>query len=248
MSSLENKIALVTGAAKGIGKSIALELAKRGAYVVINYRGSIEQAKQTLEEITKAGGSGEIYACDVSDFSKTKAMVEDILQVHKRIDIVVNNAGITKDGLLMGMSEEMFDAVIAANLKGTFNVMQAVTRTMIKQRGGRIVNISSVSGVLGNAGQVNYSASKAGIIGMTKSAARELASRGITVNAVAPGFINTDMTAVLPDKIKDEIKNGIPLHTIGEPEDIANTVAFLASDEAKYITGQTISVDGGMAM
>ncbi len=248
MSSLMNKIALVTGAAKGIGRSIAMELAKRGAFVIINYRGSQEQAKKTLDEITKAGGRGEIFACDVSDFSRTKEMVESILNAHKRIDIVVNNAGITRDGLLMAMSEEMFDAVIAANLKGTFHVMQAVTRAMIKQKGGRIINISSVSGVLGNAGQVNYSASKAGIIGMTKAAARELASRGITVNAVAPGFINTDMTAVLPDKIKEEILNGIPLHKIGDPEDIANTVAFLASDEAKYITGQTISVDGGMAM
>lgn len=248
MSSLSEKIALVTGAAKGIGKAIAMELARCGAYVIVNYRGSTEQAKETLKEIEDAGGHGEILACDVSDFAKTKEMVEDILHRHKQIDIVVNNAGITKDGLLMAMTEEMFDAVIAANLKGTFHVMQTVTRAMIKQRGGRIINISSVSGVLGNAGQVNYAASKAGIIGMTKSAARELAGRGITVNAIAPGFIRTDMTAVLSDKVKEEILNGIPMHRMGEPEDIAKTVAFLASGDAKYITGQTISVDGGMAM
>lgn len=248
MSSLANKIALVTGAAKGIGKAIAMELAKRGAYVIINYRGSLEKAEETLGEMKAAGGDGEIFACDVSDFDKTKEMMENILAKHKRIDIVVNNAGITKDGLLMAMNEEMFDAVIAANLKGTFNVMQAVTRAMLKQRGGRIINISSVSGVLGNAGQANYSASKAGVIGLTKAAARELASRGITVNAIAPGFINTDMTAVLADKVKEEIVSTIPMRKMGDVEDIANTVAFLASEDAKYITGQTISVDGGMAM
>ena len=239
MAKLEKKIALVTGGAKGIGRAIALKLALEGAYVVINYRGSIAQAEETLKLIEQSGGNACIKACDISDFSKAKSMIEEIISEQGRIDILVNNAGITKDGLLMGMTEEMFDLVINANLKGTFNC--------IKQRYGRIVNISSVSGVLGNAGQANYSASKAGIIGLTKAAAKELATRNITVNAVAPGFIDTDMTKVLSDKVKENILSSIPMNRMGSPTDIANTVAFLASDDANYITGQVLSVDGGMA-
>lgn len=247
MAKLEKKIALVTGGAKGIGRAIALKLALEGAYVVINYRGSIAQAEETLKLIEQSGGNACIKACDISDFSKAKSMIEEIISEQGRIDILVNNAGITKDGLLMGMTEEMFDLVINANLKGTFNCMQTVTRAMIKQRYGRIVNISSVSGVLGNAGQANYSASKAGIIGLTKATAKELATRNITVNAVAPGFIDTDMTKVLSDKVKENILSSIPMNRMGSPTDIANTVAFLASDDANYITGQVLSVDGGMA-
>lgn len=248
MGKLDGKIALVTGGAKGIGRAIVKKLANEGATTVINYRGSKAQAEETLQEIQTVGGSGSIIACDVSDYKKTKEMMQNILKKYGRLDILVNNAGITKDCLLMGMTEEMFDLVIQANLKGTFNCMQLISRTMIKQRAGRIINISSVSGILGNAGQVNYAASKAGITGMTKSAARELAGKGITVNAIAPGFIHTDMTDVLSEKVKESILVNIPMRKMGEPEDIASIVSFLASEEARYITGQTISVDGGMAM
>lgn len=248
MGRLDGKIALVTGGAKGIGRAIVKKLASEGATVVINYRGSQAQAEETLQEMQVTGGKGSMIACDISDYQKTKEMMQEILEKYGRLDILVNNAGITKDGLLMGMTEEMFDLVIQANLKGTFNCMQLIARTMIKQRSGRIINISSVSGVLGNAGQVNYAASKAGVIGMTKSAAKELAGKGITVNAIAPGFIHTDMTEVLSEKVKESILASIPMRKMGEPEDIASIVTFLASEEARYITGQTISVDGGMAM
>ena len=245
---LENKVAVVTGASRGIGKEIAKTLAAKGAVVIVNYCGSAAKAQETVKEIEAAGGKAEAVQCDVSDFAKAGELMEYVIKTYGRVDVLVNNAGITRDGLLMKMSEADFDAVVNTNLKGAFNCMRHVARQMVKQKGGRIVNISSVSGVMGNAGQVNYAASKAGVIGMTKSAARELASRGITVNAVAPGFIHTEMTDVLSDAVKENIMAQIPLKSFGETKDVANVVAFLASDEARYITGQVISVDGGMAM
>ena len=201
-----------------------------------------------VQKIQEAGGQAEAVQCDVSDFQKAGELMNYVIQTYGRVDILVNNAGITRDGLLMKMSEEDFDAVLNTNLKGAFNCMQHVARQMIRQKGGRIINISSVSGVMGNAGQANYSASKAGVIGLTKAAAREMASRGITVNAVAPGFINTEMTEVLSDSVKEAAVAQIPMKTFGETTDIAEAVAFLASDEARYITGQVLCVDGGMAM
>ena len=231
-----------------VGKEIAKTLAAKGALVIVNYCGSAKRAEETVQEIEVAGGKAEALQCDISDFTKAGEMMDYVIKTYGRVDILVNNAGITRDGLLMKMSEEDFDAVLNTNLKGAFNCMRHVARQMVKQRGGRIINISSVSGVMGNAGQVNYSASKAGIIGMTKSAARELASRGITVNAVAPGFVNTEMTEVLSDSVKEAATAQIPLKTFGETKDIAYAVAFLASDEARYITGQVLCVDGGMAM
>ncbi|HEY9574865.1 MAG TPA: 3-oxoacyl-[acyl-carrier-protein] reductase [Lachnospiraceae bacterium] len=243
--SLE-KIAVVTGASKGIGRAIALALAKQGNYVVINYSGSKEAAENVLSEVKKEGGQGEVYQCDVADFENTKEMMEDLIKRHKKIDILVNNAGITKDGLAMGMSEEDFNKVLDVNLKGAFHTVRHVIRTMIKQRGGRIINISSVSGIMGNAGQLNYSAAKAGLIGMTKTLARELAGRNITVNAVAPGFIETQMTEKLSQNIKDAVTGQIPLGRFGKPEDIAEMVSFLASEKAAYITGQVFCVDGGL--
>ena len=245
---LEGKIALVTGASRGIGRQIALTLAAQGAAVIVNYNGSAAKAEEVVEEIEKAEGKAEAIQCNVSDFESCKSMMEDIVSRYGRLDILVNNAGITRDNLIMKMSEEDFDAVIQTNLKGVFNCIKHISRQMIKQKAGRIINISSVSGVLGNAGQANYCAAKAGVIGLTKCMARELASRGITVNAVAPGFIRTDMTDVLKDNVKEAIIATIPMKTFGETEDVANTVAFLASDAARYITGQVISVDGGMAM
>lgn len=245
---LENKVALVTGASRGIGRAIAEKLAKDGATVIVNYNGSREKAEAVVKEIEDLGGKAEAYQCSVADFAAVEEMMKYVIGKYGRIDILVNNAGITRDGLLMKMSEEDFDAVIATNLKGAFNCMRHVARQMIKQKGGRIINISSISGVMGNAGQMNYAASKAGVIGMTKTAARELASRGITVNAIAPGFITTDMTEVLSDSVKEGILAQIPMKAMGEPADIADTAAFLASDGAKYITGQVINVNGGMAM
>lgn len=245
---LNGKIALVTGAAKGIGRAIALALAAEGAVVVVNYNGSRERAEQTLEEIRALGADGCVYQCNVADTEAALAMVKEVTARYGRLDILVNNAGITRDNLIMKMSEEDFDAVINANLKGCFNTIKAVSRQMLKQRAGRIINITSVSGILGNAGQANYAASKAGIIGLTKTMARELASRGITVNAVAPGFVDTDMTQVLSDSVKEAATAQIPLGRFGKPEDIANMVAYLASEKAAYITGQIISVDGGMAI
>lgn len=245
---LTGKVALVTGAGRGIGCAVAKKLAGLGAFVIVNYNGSKEAAQVVVEEILNANGQAVSYGCNVADYEAVKAMMAWVIKNYKRIDILVNNAGITRDTLLMGMREADFDAVMDTNLKGTFNCIKHAARPMIKQRSGRIINLSSVVGRMGNAGQANYGASKAGVIGLTMSAARELASRHITVNAVAPGFIQTDMTAVLSEDIKASMCGMIPLGFLGEPEDVAEAVAFLASDEARYITGQTISVDGGMYM
>ena len=242
---LEGKIALVTGASRGIGRQIALTLGREGASVIVNYNGSAAKAEEVVKEIEAAGGKAEAVQCN---FESCGRMMADVVSRYGRLDILVNNAGITRDNLLMKMSEEDFDAVISTNLKGVFNCIKHISRQMLKQKAGRIINISSVSGVLGNAGQANYCAAKAGVIGITKSAARELASRGITVNAVAPGFIATEMTDVLSDSVKAAATEQIPMKHFGSTQDIAETVAFLASDKAGYITGQVLSVDGGMAM
>lgn len=243
---LENKVALVTGASRGIGREIAMTLAKEGASVIINYNGSRERAEEVKNSIESEGGKAFLYPCDVSDFQSCEAMAKDIVKTHGRLDILVNNAGITRDNLIMKMKEEDFDAVLNVNLKGTFNTIRHFSRQMLKQKSGKIINISSVSGILGNAGQVNYAASKAGVIGLTKTMARELCSRGITVNAVAPGFVDTEMTEVLSGDIKEAACKQIPLGRFGKPSEIAAMVAFLASEKADYITGQVISVDGGM--
>ena len=239
---LNEKIAVITGASRGIGAAIAKKMAENGATVIINYQGSVQAAQALEAEIIEKGGKAVTYKCDVSDF------IGDIVKEYGRIDILVNNAGITRDGLLMGMKEEDFDSVINVNLKGTFNTIRFASRTMVKQRKGKIINISSVSGVTGNAGQANYSASKAGIIGLTKSAARELASRNINVNAIAPGFVDTDMTITLSDKVKEGAKGQIPLGRFGKPEEVAELALFLSSEKSDYITGQVINIDGGMVM
>ena len=243
-----DKIAIVTGAGRGIGKEIAKTLAAKGALVIVNYCGSAKRAEETVQEIEAAGGKAEAIQCDISDFTKAGEMMDYVIKTYGRVDILVNNAGITRDGLLMKMSEEDFDAVLNTNLKGAFNCIKHISRQMLKQKGGRIINISSVSGVMGNAGQANYCASKAGVIGLTKSVAREIGSRGITVNAIAPGFIDTEMTAVLPDDVKKAMGEQIPLKRFGTTEDVAQAAVFLASDRAAYITGQVLCVDGGMAM
>lgn len=242
------RVALVTGASRGIGRAIALRLAAEGCYVVINYNGSKEKAEEVQQEILQAGGQAHIYQCNVADFQACGEMFKDTISKMGHLDILVNNAGITKDGLLMGMSEEDFSKVVDTNLKGTFYCIRHAARTMIKQKKGRIINLSSIVGVSGNAGQANYAASKAGVIGLTKSAAKELASRGITVNAIAPGFICTDMTQVLPEQVKEKIWAQIPMGVFGDPQDVAAAAAFFASEEAGYITGQVLMVDGGMAM
>ena len=245
---LQGKIALVTGASRGIGREIALTLAEYGATVIVNYNGSAEKAAEVVKAIEEAGGTAEAMQCSVADDAACGEMIQGILDKYGRIDILVNNAGITKDNLVMKISAADFDAVLDTNLKGTFYTIKHMYRAFLKQRSGRIINMASVSGLLGNAGQANHSASKAGVIGLTKSVARELASRGVTVNAVAPGYIDTDMTQVMSDSAKEAILTQIPLKRVGVPKDVAETVAFLASDKAAYITGQVISVDGGMHM
>lgn len=244
----EKKVALVTGAGRGIGRAIALALAEKGMFVIVNYNGSAAKAQETVEEIRQAGGEAVSAACDVSDYNACGEMITALVKEYGHIDVLVNNAGITRDNLLMKMSEEDFDRVISVNLKGCFNTIKHLSRQLLKQRSGKIINISSVTGVMGNAGQANYCASKAGVIGLTKSAARELGSRGITVNAVAPGFIETEMTESLPDTVKAALTEQILLKRTGTAKEVAKVVAFLASDAADYITGQVISVDGGMAV
>lgn len=245
---LNNKVALITGASRGIGRAIAVTLAGYGATVIVNYCGSKEKADEVVEAIKSAGGNAVTYQADVADFDAVSTMFAEVTKQFGKIDILVNNAGITRDNLLLKMSEEEFDQVIDTNLKGVFNCLKQASRLMLKQKSGKIINISSISGVIGNPGQVNYSAAKAGVIGMTKSLAKELGSRGITVNAVAPGYINTDMTAVLKDDLKEKVTELIPLRRLGETQDIAETVAFLVSDKASYITGQVIQVDGGLGI
>ncbi|UII57383.1 3-oxoacyl-[acyl-carrier-protein] reductase [Cytobacillus spongiae] len=245
---LQGKIALVTGASRGIGREIALELAKQGANVVVNYAGSEAKANEVVNEIEQIGQEAIAIQCDVSNAESVSSMVKETIERFGQLDILVNNAGITRDNLLMRMKEDEWDDVININLKGVFLCTKAVTRQMMKQRSGRIINISSIVGVSGNPGQANYVAAKSGVIGLTKTSAKELASRGITVNAVAPGFITTDMTDKLSEEIQHEMLKQIPLASFGEPKDIANVVVFLASEDSRYMTGQTLHVDGGMVM
>jgi len=248
MQKLSGKTALVTGASRGIGRAIALRLAAEGASVAVNYNGSEAKAAEVVEQIRAAGGTAFAVQANVADASSVAAMFDTVLKEFGNLDILVNNAGITADGLLIGMKEEQFDRVVDTNLKGAYLCMQLAAKRMLRQRSGRIISISSFTGVHGNAGQTNYAASKAGLIGLTKSAARELGSRGITVNAIAPGYIDTDMTAALSDQVKETILAEIPLKRIGMPEDIAAAAAFLASDDAAYITGQVLEVGGGMGL
>lgn len=245
---LNGKVALITGASRGIGKEIALTFASYGAKVVVNYNGSKEKADEVVKEIEAMGGEAIAIQCSVADYEACGNMVNEAIAKFGKVDILVNNAGITKDNLVMKISDEDFDAVIDTNLKGTFNCIKQLYRPFLKQRSGRIINMTSVTGILGNAGQANYAASKAGVIGLTKSVARELATRGITVNAIAPGFIATKMTDAMTDAAKQAVLSQIPLGRVGNTKDIAETAAFLASDKAAYITGQVISVDGGMYM
>jgi len=245
---LSGKVALVTGAGRGIGRAIALQLAEYGAKVVVNYRNSIAQVEELLLTIKNAGGEAIAIQADISKEDEVKNLVDEAVKNYGRLDILVNNAGITKDTLMMRMTEQDFTSVLDINLKGTFLCTKYASNVMMKQRSGKIVNISSVSGITGNIGQVNYAASKAGVIGLTKAAARELALRGITVNAVAPGFIETDMTDQLSDKVKEANLVNIPLKRFGKASEIAGAVCFLASDAASYITGQVLQVNGGMVM
>ena len=246
--SLTGKTAIVTGGSRGIGKAVCLELARRGCNIVLSFAGNTAAADQTVAECQALGVQALAVQGNVADADAVKALFDAALKQFGAVDILVNNAGITRDNLLMLLKEEDFDAVVDTNLKGIFLCMKAAVRPMMKQRHGRIISLSSVVGLRGNAGQVNYAATKAGVIGMTKSLAKELAGRNITVNAVAPGFIDTDMTAVLPEKAKEAILASIPMARLGAAEDVANAVAFLASDEAGYITGQVLAVDGGMSM
>ncbi|MBD9292939.1 MAG: 3-oxoacyl-[acyl-carrier-protein] reductase [Coprococcus eutactus] len=245
---LKDKVAVVTGAGRGIGREIAKTFAGYGAKVVVNFNGSEERANSLVEEVKAAGGEAVAFKANVADFAEAEALMKFAVATYGRIDILVNNAGITRDNLVLGMKEADFDDVININLKGTFNCIKHAYRTMMKQKYGRIINMSSVVGIEGNAGQVNYAASKAGVIGITKSIAKELGSRGITANAIAPGFIKTDMTDALSDKAKEAMLDHITVKRLGEVSDIAETAAFLASDNASYITGQVIKVDGGMSL
>lgn len=245
---LEGKKALVTGASRGIGREVALELARQGADVAINYSGSETKANDVVEEIKALGRKAFAIQCDVANSDSVTSMIKEVIEQFGRVDILVNNAGITRDNLLMRMKEEEWDSVINTNLKGVFLCTKAVTRQMMKQRSGRIINMASIVGVSGNAGQANYVAAKAGVIGLTKTTAKELASRGITVNAIAPGFISTDMTGELPEDVRKAMLDQIPLARFGDPKDIAAVASFLASEASKYMTGQTLHVDGGMVM
>ncbi|PGY10809.1 3-oxoacyl-[acyl-carrier-protein] reductase [Bacillus sp. AFS031507] len=246
--NLEGKAALVTGASRGIGREIALELARQGANVAVNFSGSEAKANEVVDEIKALGREAFAVKCDVSNSGEVAEMVKGTIDRFGKLDILVNNAGITRDNLLMRMKEEEWDDVININLKGVFLCTKAVTRQMMKQRVGRIINVASVVGVSGNPGQANYVAAKAGVIGLTKTSAKELASRNITVNAIAPGFITTDMTDKLPEEVKTEMLKQIPLARLGEPKDIAKMTAFIASDDSSYITGQTLHINGGMVM
>ena len=246
--NFKNKTAVITGGSRGIGLAIAKKLAEGGANIAVLYVGDESEGAAAKAELEQYGTKVEQYFCDVSDFEKSKAVSEQVIEEFGKVDILINNAGITRDKLVLNMEESDFDAVINVNLKGTFNMIKHFYKHFMKNRGGRIVSTSSIVGLIGNAGQANYSASKAGIIGLTKSVARELAGRNVTVNAVAPGYIGTDMTNVLPDKVKETMKAQIPAKRIGTPEDVANVVAFLCSDEAAYVTGEVIRVDGGLAI
>ncbi|WP_301108937.1 3-oxoacyl-[acyl-carrier-protein] reductase [Sporosarcina sp.] len=248
MGKFDGKTAVVTGASRGIGRTIALRLASEGAKVVVNYSGSQAKAEAVAEEIRAAGGEALVFQANVSDSDQVKEMMDETIKQFGSIDFLINNAGITRDNLLMRMKEDEWDDVLSINLKGVFLCTKAVARQMMRQRSGRIVNLASVVGIAGNAGQANYVAAKAGVIGLTKTTAKELAARNILVNAVAPGFITTDMTDELGDEMKEQLLSTIPLGRLGSADDVAGTVAFLLSDEAKYITGQTINVDGGMVM
>jgi 3-oxoacyl-[acyl-carrier protein] reductase len=245
---LQGKVAIVTGASRGIGRATALELARHGTSVVVNYAGSKERAEQVVVEIKELGSDAIAIQADVANAEQVQALVKETIDTFGRVDILVNNAGITKDNLMMRMKEDEWDDVINTNLKGVFNCSKAVTRQMMKQRYGRIINVASVVATLGNAGQANYVAAKAGVIGLTKTMARELANRNIHVNAVAPGFIETDMTEKLNDDMKTQLLGQIPLATLGKPENIASVIRFLATSDADYMTGQTLHVDGGMVM
>ncbi len=248
MSRLDGRVAVVTGGSRGIGRAIALELAGRGATVVVNYNHSGEAAEDVVRAIVDGGGVAQAMQADVSDFAQAEKLIKDTAAAYEKIDILVNNAGTTRDTLIMMMSEQEWDTVIQTNLKSAFNCSKAAVKAMMRKRYGRIVNMSSVAGISGNAGQTNYSASKAGLIGFSKALAREVAARNITVNAVAPGFIPTDLTSSVPENIKEASLTAIPLGRWGTPEEVAYAVAFLASDEAAYITGQVLSIDGGMVM
>ncbi|WP_298592392.1 3-oxoacyl-[acyl-carrier-protein] reductase [uncultured Mitsuokella sp.] len=245
---LDGKAALVTGASRGIGRAVALRLAKEGAKVVVNYAGNEKAAEETKAAVEAAGSEAVCVRADVANADEVAALFDAAVKAFGTVDILVNNAGITRDGLLVRMKDEDFDAVLATNLRGVYLCTKAASKIMMKKRSGRIVNMTSVVGLMGNVGQTNYAAAKAGILGFSKSAAKELAARGITVNMVAPGFIETDMTAVLSDKVREQLVGAIPLGRMGEPEDVANAVLFLVSDAAAYITGQVVNVDGGMVM
>ena len=245
---LNGKVALVTGASRGIGAAIASKLASLGCDVAINYAGNIQKAEETLNSVKAYGVNAQIYQANVANYEEVEAMTKQIIKDFGHLDIIINNAGITSDNLMMRMDQDSFDSVIDVNLKGTWNVCKSITRPILKQRSGVIINLSSVVGINGNVGQVNYAASKAGVIGLTKSLAKEFASRNIRVNAVAPGYVKSDMTAKLSEEITEKVLENIPLGQLGEVEDIADAVAFLVSDEARYITGQVLVVDGGMAI